>query len=247
MTIEIADRLIKLRKEHGYSQEELADKLGLSRQAVSKWERAEASPDTDNLICLAKLYGVSLDQLLSTDDDVETIVEEQVKRDSEVEEGVKKEKDTVVITDDEGNRAIIKDKEVIYEDSEGNRVNKKEKRYDKFISVVNVVEGILSIVALIAFILVGSIFHAWYWAWVFFFVPEIICSLLRAIHKKNAQHFNVSFLALFAFFFTCMAYPGLEAQLWHPMWIAFLLIPIYHMVVSMIRKIMRKEDDEEND
>ena len=83
MTIEIADRLIKLRKKNGYSQEELADKLGLSRQAVSKWERAEASPDTDNLICLAKLYGVSLDELLSTDEDIDTIVKEQVKVDDE--------------------------------------------------------------------------------------------------------------------------------------------------------------------
>ena len=67
MNIEIANRLVQLRKKNGLSQEELADKLGLSRQAVSKWERAEASPDTDNLICLAKLYGVSLDELLSTE------------------------------------------------------------------------------------------------------------------------------------------------------------------------------------
>ena len=61
MNIEIANRLQKLRKENGYSQEELADKLGISRQAVSKWERAESSPDTDNLIVLARLYNVSLD------------------------------------------------------------------------------------------------------------------------------------------------------------------------------------------
>ena len=64
MNIKTAERLIQLRKEHGFSQEELAAKLGVSRQAVSKWERGEASPDTDNLIALAKLYQISLDELL---------------------------------------------------------------------------------------------------------------------------------------------------------------------------------------
>ena len=70
MNIEIADRLVKMRKAHGFSQEELADKLGISRQAVSKWERAESSPDTDNLIMLSRLYGVSLDSLLATEDEI---------------------------------------------------------------------------------------------------------------------------------------------------------------------------------
>ena len=64
MTLETANRLFELRKNHGLSQEELAEKLGVSRQAVSKWERGEASPDTDNLIALAKLYGLSLDELI---------------------------------------------------------------------------------------------------------------------------------------------------------------------------------------
>ena len=99
MTIEIADRLVKLRKKYGYSQEELADKLGLSRQAVSKWERAEASPDTDNLICLAKLYGVSLDELLATEEDIDTIVEEQIKDNKE--EAPAQEEKKVEIKDDE--------------------------------------------------------------------------------------------------------------------------------------------------
>lgn len=72
MNIEIAGRLVQLRKQHSLSQEELAEKLGISRQAVSKWERAEASPDTDNLIALAKLYNVSLDDLLKTDEEPET-------------------------------------------------------------------------------------------------------------------------------------------------------------------------------
>jgi len=71
MNIDIANRLYGLRKNSNLSQEELAEKIGVSRQAVSKWERAEASPDTDNLILLAKLYNVSLDELLSTEEPVE--------------------------------------------------------------------------------------------------------------------------------------------------------------------------------
>lgn len=67
MNIQLADRLVALRKENKLSQEALAEKLGLSRQAISKWERAEASPDTDNLISLAFLYGISLDQLLGNE------------------------------------------------------------------------------------------------------------------------------------------------------------------------------------
>lgn len=64
MNLEIANRLVELRRTNGLSQEDLAAKLGVSRQAVSKWERAESSPDTDNLIALAGLYGLSLDELL---------------------------------------------------------------------------------------------------------------------------------------------------------------------------------------
>lgn len=64
MDIKTANRLYELRKQHGYSQDELAELLDVSRQAVSKWERSESSPDTDNLIALAKLYNVSLDELL---------------------------------------------------------------------------------------------------------------------------------------------------------------------------------------
>ena len=71
MNVEVAQRLAELRRTKGYSQESLANELGLSRQAVSKWERAESSPDTENLIALAKLYGVSLDELLRVNEDVE--------------------------------------------------------------------------------------------------------------------------------------------------------------------------------
>lgn len=66
MNVELADRLIKLRRENNLSQEQLAAELGISRQAVSKWERAESSPDLDNIVQLAKLYNISFDELLNT-------------------------------------------------------------------------------------------------------------------------------------------------------------------------------------
>lgn len=74
MDLAMAQQLVDRRKAAGLSQEALAAQLGVSRQAVSKWERSESSPDIDNLIALAALYGVSLDELLygeavdSTDD-----------------------------------------------------------------------------------------------------------------------------------------------------------------------------------
>ena len=244
MTIEIADRLIKLRKKNGYSQEELADKLGLSRQAVSKWERAEASPDTDNLICLAKLYGVSLDELLSTDEDIDTIVKEQVHPEEEKAEG---EKDsTITLEDDEGDKVVIKGSHVECLDKDGHIIKRKKK--SKFLLWLDVVDGILSALALITYIFLGVFLHMWATGWIFFFVPEIICSIIRAIYKKNANKVNVAFISLFTFFLVCIflpAYvPSVPANLWHPMWTVFLAIPVYHSIVGSINKALGKKDDD---
>ena len=72
MTKETADRLFQYRKANGYSQEELASKIGVSRQAISKWERGESSPDTDNLITLARLYNITIDELINGTDEPES-------------------------------------------------------------------------------------------------------------------------------------------------------------------------------
>lgn len=65
-----ADKLIDLRKKNGWSQEELAEKLNVSRQAVSKWEGAQSVPDMGRIIQLSELFGVSTDYLLK--DNLET-------------------------------------------------------------------------------------------------------------------------------------------------------------------------------
>ncbi len=58
------EKLSKLRKEYNYTQEQLADILGVSRQSVSKWESDIAYPETDKLIELGKLFDCSMDYLL---------------------------------------------------------------------------------------------------------------------------------------------------------------------------------------
>lgn len=65
----ISTNLKKLRKTGKYTQEEVADKIGVSRQAVAKWEKGETVPDINNCLALAELYGVTLDDLVNYSDD----------------------------------------------------------------------------------------------------------------------------------------------------------------------------------
>lgn len=60
----LGTKLLELRKSKGLSQEQLAAQMAVSRQAVSKWELGEAMPDTDNVVALSRIFGVSTDFLL---------------------------------------------------------------------------------------------------------------------------------------------------------------------------------------
>ena len=60
----LADKIIRLRKKNGWSQEELAEKMNVSRQAVSKWEGAQTIPDLEKILKLGELFGVTTDYLL---------------------------------------------------------------------------------------------------------------------------------------------------------------------------------------
>lgn len=64
----LPNNLYELRRSSGLSQEEFAERLNVSRQAVSKWERGEAYPDTENLIAISEMFGVTIDGLLNSDD-----------------------------------------------------------------------------------------------------------------------------------------------------------------------------------
>lgn len=69
MSIKQGEYLKKLRTENNLSQEKLGEKLGLSRQSISKWEQGNAVPDIENIMKLAKLYNVSVDSILNGEED----------------------------------------------------------------------------------------------------------------------------------------------------------------------------------
>ena len=60
----LADKIVSLRKKAGWSQEELAEQLGVTRQSVSKWEGAQSVPDMDKVVQMSRLFGVTTDYLL---------------------------------------------------------------------------------------------------------------------------------------------------------------------------------------
>lgn len=72
----LADKIIRLRKKNGWSQEELAEKMQVSRQAVSKWEGAQTIPDLGKILMLGNLFGVTTDYLLKDEMEDEEFTEE---------------------------------------------------------------------------------------------------------------------------------------------------------------------------
>ena len=84
----LADKIIENRKKNGWSQEELAEKLGVSRQSVSKWESAQAIPDLKKILQLSEVFGVSTDYLIR--DEIEEVPAlEQAPVDNGLEETVR--------------------------------------------------------------------------------------------------------------------------------------------------------------
>ena len=81
----LADKIIRLRKKNGWSQEELAERMSVSRQAVSKWESAQTIPDLEKILHLSTLFGVTTDYLLK--DEIE---DEELTNDTSSDTAVKR-------------------------------------------------------------------------------------------------------------------------------------------------------------
>ena len=216
MTIKLGNRLASIRKEKGYSQEELAEKLGVSRQAISKWECGEASPDTDNLIELAKIYNMSLDELL------------EIKK----EEPVKSE--------DEEKEIIKKDIEEVSE------IATKRAEHKIKTSLVDILISTISTVSIVvAYILLGTLLGLWGKAWILFLLVPIIPSIVEMIKYRNMNKFCYPVLVTFVYLLVCLWLD--RNDLWHPLWVMFLSIPVYYIIGDAINKALHIKDEDDDD
>ncbi len=247
MTIEIAARLARLRKEHNMSQEELAEKLGLSRQAVSKWERAEASPDTDNLIMLAKIYDISIDELLRTDAQEYAEVE-RAAQDKAGERKKSFEKPDVVHV---GFRGIhVEDGEnyvhvgwdgVHVRDGKGNTVETRDRHIfvngeQRDLRGTVLRHAIGPVVIVTVYLLLGFLGNWWHPGWLIFLLLPVLDSLAEAVRKKDPHYFAYPVLTALVF----LSF-GFARGWWHPGWVVFLTIPVYYILFP--NKKVRRDSD----
>ena len=216
MNLEIANRLQQLRKEKGYSQEQLANELGISRQAVSKWERAESSPDTDNLICLARLYGVSLDELLNTEESTEDIIKNN-NSDNEIE----------IIN----NCGEVEEKSDNFDNSIDYSDEFKPKASKKVLKICDTFQAIIPILTVITYLLLGFLLNLWHPGWIVFVLMPAVITFFDCFKMKKVTAFAYPCLVAAIFLFLGCVY-----KLWHPAWIIFLTIPLFYIIGSKFDK-----------
>lgn len=228
MNLEMANRLAELRKQHGYSQEELAAKLGVSRQAVSKWECGESSPDTDNLIALAQLYQMSIDELLGNP------VKTEKAKDPEpevVDAEVVDEEDKFHCDDDDD------------DDDDDNEEDRFPKGKGAHVRVAYALtNGAGFFIAAIAYLLMGFFWHGptgnlgWSVGWNSFLIAILVADVIKCIRKRSFHSFAYPVLVVAVY--CCMGIIGgaYGINLWHPYWFLFITIPIYYIVADAIDK-----------
>lgn len=251
MTKETADRLFQYRKANGYSQEELAAQIGVSRQAISKWERGESSPDTDNLIALAKLYGITIDELINGTDAIHkqtAQVQNSPEENSTNENDDKKDSDKKVsfvngihVHDGKdkvdisfsGIHVETKNGESVHIGSRGVEVDgiSEDHIFKRDDSKHPWFHAILPAAVIITYLIIGFTFDkGWALGWLLIFLIPIIESFIAAVKTKNPSAFAYPVLVI-----TVYLTIGMFMSIWHPTWIMFLTIPIYYIIADALK------------
>ena len=152
-------RFSRLRKNLGLKQEDIAEKVNISAQAVSKWENDLSAPDISTLPILADILNVSLDELLSTDDSTEEIIDNKQVETIEPE-----------IVDEDEDHDI---------DDETPKVSKRTER------VLRAFQTMIPILTVAAYLVLGAVFEMWHPGWIVFVIMPALMSIFECIIVKK--------------------------------------------------------------
>ena len=255
-------RLSRIRKEKGMTQEDIAKRIVISPQAVSKWENDVSSPDILVLSSLADILGVSVDELLGREESAasssnnsykEEKKEEEIK--SEVvddeerinEEGVRIDHTGIHIHDKDGSHVDIDSHEVHATDHKGQKVDKKKFEHSKHIIPLGSLMGL----AIIGYILMGLLWTdqgmGWKTGWTLFLFAIAFDSIFEAIYNRKICAFAypvfiVAIYCLLGFLGLYHNFPGFGFY-----WFLFLTIPAFYMIFGPIDKNILHSKDEDDD
>lgn len=207
----IGEKIFELRKEKNLSQEEVAEKLNVTRQTVSKWETNQSTPDLDKIMPLCELFGISTEELLTGKS--ETIIEEKEKVIEEnkdkplTREEVRKKSAEVVSTSVFLYVVAIAFLMVAIPVMMMNPIVasaiflciiawatariirhymsvpkfEKTKKEKREDTIIKQINSIVSIICVIVYFLVSFATMAWYITWVIFIIDGLICQIVKLI------------------------------------------------------------------
>jgi transcriptional regulator with XRE-family HTH domain len=267
----IANKLIALRKQNGLSQADLAAKLGTDLPTVAGWESADISPDTENLLKIARLYNISLDKLfelnsdpvnqrssISLDKNAGEIYPNAASQNT-VNQNASAGAPQAQYAEAQDMSSYFKYETV--DENAGlpaaqNAGTPSAQNVDGSISALSdVIEKIgkdekfyknlmkfpYPVAAAGAFLIGGGLFGLWHPLWMLFLTIPLYYTTIEAIRKKNANIF------CYPVFVTLMyLISGFMFDLWHPGWLTFLTIPFYYWIVNAYGIGKSDDDGDEN-
>lgn len=211
--------LVALRKANGLSQEDLAEKINVSRQAISKWERGEAYPDIENLLAISQLFDVTLDALVNgtiETDEASSNTESRRKVNIKIGNAIK------IHVNDDGDIEEDDDDE---EDEDDPIVIESKKPYRLWYELP------YPILVTIAYLLWGFFGNGWAIGWTLYVTVPVYYSIIDCIRRRKLTPFCYPVFIAFVYLLMGMAW-----GMWHPWWILFITIPVFYSIAPVFSK-----------
>lgn len=252
METNFGKRIVEFRKRNGISQDELANKIQVSRQTICNWESGEVSPSLNYINEMAKAFNVSSSDFIDFSKSVEDCYKEKVDinskdiKDNKSGKGDKFKWDNsgIHILDNDSGDSVDIDLHGIHINSDkkdngfqfvfnGEEERRKRKIVD---NVASLIDGVMFLLLVAAYLTLGFIDkNNWLLYWPLFLTFDIPSAIIRTFGKKDGSKFPIVWIAL-----TVYCFLGSFGLGWHPYWVIFFIIPIYYIICNSIKNIIKE-------